>query len=49
MLHPAPRKILRKAGIVLLQIAGGIVAFAVLITAGTYAAHGLILLIAAIP
>ena len=49
MLHPAPKRILRRTGIVLLQIIGGIVASAVLITAGAYAVHGLILVIAAIP
>jgi hypothetical protein len=49
MLRPAPRRVLRKTGVVLLQIAGGIVAFAVLMVAGTFAAKGLIMAIAAVP
>lgn len=49
MLHPAPKRILRKTGIVLLQIIGAVVVFAVLITVGAYAVHGLILAIAALP
>ena len=46
---PAVVKALRAVGVVLLQVAGGVVGFAVLITAGAYAIHGLILLIRAIP
>ena len=39
----------RAAGGVLLRIILGVIAFAAVITAGAYAVHGLILLIAAIP
>lgn len=49
MLRPAPRKVLRKTGIVLLQVIGAIVASVVVIAVGAYAAHGIILLIAAFP
>ena len=52
MLHPAPGKLKRAARAVagvLLRIAAGIAAFIILITAGTYAVHGLILVIRAIP
>lgn len=49
MLRPAPRRILRKASGVLVRIVAGMALFAVLITAGTFAAKGLILLIAAFP
>ena len=52
MLRPAPGKLTRAARAtagVLLRIAAGVIVFAIVITAGTYAVHGLILVIRAIP
>ena len=49
VLRPAPRRIVRAVAGVLLRIAAGIAAFAILVTAGTYAVHGLILVVRAIP
>jgi hypothetical protein len=39
----------KAAATALLQIAAGVVAFAVVITAGAWAAHGMVLLIGIIP
>jgi hypothetical protein len=46
---PAVVKALRFLAGVALRIIGGVVGFAVLITAGAYFVHGVILLIRAIP
>jgi hypothetical protein len=42
-------KVLRCVGGVLLRVVGAVVAGVVLLAAGTYAAHGVILIIKAIP
>lgn len=40
---------MKLAGSVVLQVAGGVVAFAVIVTAGAWTVHGMVLLIRAIP